>query len=95
MTKRRQLKGWTNKLIWGNNSLVLSSLINGPLRKEIEDEGGLKLVYIDPPFNVGDDFEFEIEVGDEKLSKKRNALEQLAYSDTWGEQEDSFLIDAL
>ena len=32
----RQLKGWTNKLIWGNNSLVLSSLINGPLRKEIE-----------------------------------------------------------
>ena len=87
----RQLKGWTNKLIWGNNSLVLSSLINGPLRKEIEDEGGLKLVYIDPPFNVGDDFQFEIEVGDEKLSKKRNALEQLAYSDTWGRGEDSFL----
>ena len=38
----RQLKGWTNKLIWGNNSLVLSSLINGPLRKEIEEQGGLK-----------------------------------------------------
>ena len=87
----RQLKGWTNKLIWGNNSLVLSSLINGPLRKEIEDEGGLKLVYIDPPFDVGDDFEFEIEIGNKTLAKKRNALEQLAFSDTWGKGEDSFL----
>jgi len=87
----RKLRGWTNKLIWGNNSLVLSSLINGSLREEIEEQGGLKLVYIDPPFNVGDDFEFEIEVGKEKLNKKRNALEQLAYSDTWGKGEDSFL----
>jgi adenine specific DNA methylase Mod len=87
----RKLRGWTNKLIWGNNSLVLSSLINGSLREEIEKQGGLKLVYIDPPFNVGDDFEFEIEVGKEKLNKKRNALEQLAYSDTWGKGEDSFL----
>jgi len=87
----RKLRGWTNKLIWGNNSLVLSSLINGSLREEIEKQGGLKLIYIDPPFNVGDDFEFEIEVGKEKLNKKRNALEQLAYSDTWGKGEDSFL----
>ena len=87
----RQLRGWTNKLIWGNNSLVLSSLINGPLRKEIEKEGGIKLVYIDPPFDVGDDFEFDVEIGDETLSKKRNALEQLAFSDTWGKGEDSFL----
>jgi DNA modification methylase len=87
----RKLRGWTNKLIWGNNSLVLSSLINGSLREEIEEQGGLKLVYIDPPFNVGDDFEFEIEVGKEKLNKKRNALEQLAFSDTWGKGADSFL----
>ena len=35
--------------------MVLSSLINGPLRKEIEEQGGLKLVYIDPPFDVGDE----------------------------------------
>jgi adenine specific DNA methylase Mod len=87
----RKLRGWTNKLIWGNNSLVLSSLINGPLRKEIEEQGGLKLVYIDPPFNVGDDFEFDIEIGNQTLSKKRNALEQLAFSDTWGKGSDSFL----
>lgn len=42
-TRGRQLKGWTNKLIWGDNKLILSSLKNGPLRQEIEDQGGLKL----------------------------------------------------
>ena len=37
----RQLKGWTNKFIWGDNNLILSSLVNGPLRDEIEKQGGL------------------------------------------------------
>ena len=86
----RQQRG-TNKLIWGNNSLILSSLINGNLRDEIESAGGLKLVYIDPPFDVGDDFTSTIEIGNESIEKKRNALEQLAFSDTWGEGEDSFI----
>ena len=31
--KGRQLGGWTNKLIWGDNKLVLSSLVNGPVGK--------------------------------------------------------------
>ena len=35
----RKLTGWTNKLIWGNNSLILSSLINGEIREEIKREG--------------------------------------------------------
>lgn len=28
----RQIGGWTNKLIWGDNRLILSSLANGPMR---------------------------------------------------------------
>jgi adenine-specific DNA-methyltransferase len=59
----RQISGWTNKLIWGDNKLILSSLKNGPLRKKIEAEGGLKLIYIDPPFDVGADFSMNIEIG--------------------------------
>lgn len=35
-----QDKGWTNKLIWGDNKLILSSLKNGPMREEIERQGG-------------------------------------------------------
>ena len=60
----RQLKGWTNKLIWGDNKFILSSLKNGPLRNEIEKNGGIKLIYIDPPFDVNANFHMSVEVGD-------------------------------
>ena len=72
----RQLKGWTNKLIWGDNKLILSSLKNGPLREEIEQQGGLKLIYIDPPFDVGADFSMDIEIGGDTFAKKPNILEK-------------------
>ena len=87
----RQLKGWTNKLIWGDNKLILSSMKNGPLCEEIEKNGGLKLIYIDPPFDVGADFSMDIEVGDDTFTKKPNILEEIAYRDTWGKGADSFL----
>jgi site-specific DNA-methyltransferase (adenine-specific)/adenine-specific DNA-methyltransferase len=90
-TRGRQLKGWTNKLIWGDNKLVLASLKNGPLRREIEEQGGIKLIYIDPPFDVGADFSMNIEIGDEAFTKKPNVLEELAYRDTWGKGTDSFI----
>ena len=87
----RQLKGWTNKLIWGDNKLILSSLKNGPLREEIEKQGGIKLIYIDPPFDVGADFSMDIEIGGDTFTKKPNILEELAYRDTWGKGSDSFI----
>lgn len=87
----RQLKGWQNKLIWGDNKLILSSLKNGPLREEIEKQGGIKLIYIDPPFDVGADFSMDIEVGDNSFTKKPNILEEIAYRDTWGKGIDSFI----
>ena len=87
----RQLKGWTNKLIWGDNKLILSSLKNGPLREEIEKQGGIRLIYIDPPFDVGADFSMDIEIGGDTFTKKPNVLEELAYRDTWGKGADSFI----
>ncbi|PKN49562.1 MAG: site-specific DNA-methyltransferase, partial [Deltaproteobacteria bacterium HGW-Deltaproteobacteria-16] len=90
-SRGRQLKGWTNKLIWGDNKLILSSLKNGPLREEIEAQGGLKLIYIDPPFDVGADFSMDIEIGGDTFTKRANVLEELAYRDTWGRGADSFI----
>ncbi|MDD5370573.1 MAG: site-specific DNA-methyltransferase [Anaerolineaceae bacterium] len=87
----RQLQGWTNKLIWGDNKLILSSLKNGPMREEIEKQGGLKLIYIDPPFDVGADFSMDIEIGGDTFTKKPNILEEIAYRDTWGKGSDSFI----
>lgn len=90
-SRGRQLRGWTNKLIWGDNKLILSSLKSGALRKQIEDAGGLKLIYIDPPFDVGADFSMDIEIGGETFHKEPNLLEQIAYRDTWGRGADSFI----
>ncbi len=87
----RQLQGWANKLIWGDNKLILSSLKNGPLRDKIEKQGGIKLIYIDPPFDVGADFSMDIEIGDNTFTKKPNILEEIAYRDTWGKGADSFI----
>ncbi|MER8589593.1 site-specific DNA-methyltransferase [Mesorhizobium sp. M1338] len=90
-SRGRQLRGWNNKLIWGDNKLILSSLKNGPLREEIERQGGLKLIYIDPPFDMGADFSMDIEIGDDTFTKKPNILEEIAYRDTWGRGSDSFI----
>lgn len=90
-TGGRQISGWTNKLIWGDNKLILSSLKNGPLRQQIEEQGGIKLIYIDPPFDVGADFSMNVKIGDENLTKKASVLEEIAYRDTWGRGADSFL----
>ncbi len=91
----RQTKGWANKLIWGDNKYILSSLKNGPLRKEIEDNGGIKLIYIDPPFDVGADFHLNIKWGGAEAKsnyeKSPNILEQIAYRDTWGDGQNSYL----
>lgn len=87
----RQIDGWSNKLIWGDNKYILSSLKNGPMRDAIEKEGGLKLIYIDPPFDTAADFSIEVNIGEKQYHKKQNALEHIAYSDTWGDGEDSFL----
>lgn len=91
----RQIAGWTNKLIWGDNKLILSSLKNGPMRKEIEAQGGLKLIYIDPPFDVGADFSMDIEIGEgddaESFTKRPSVIEEIAYRDTWGRGADSFI----
>ncbi|MBU2522253.1 MAG: site-specific DNA-methyltransferase [Proteobacteria bacterium] len=91
MQTGRQIKGWNNKLIWGDNKLILSSLKNGPLREEIEAQGGINLIYIDPPFDVGADFSMDIEIGGETLTKKPGILEEIAYRDTWGKGADSFI----
>ena len=90
-SRGRQLRGWTNKLIWGDNKLILSSLKSGALRQQIEEAGGIKLIYIDPPFDVGADFSVDIEIGAETFHKDPNLLEQIAYRDTWGQGADSFV----
>jgi len=77
-------RDWKNKLIWGDNKYVLSSL-------KRKYEGKIDLIYIDPPFATGSDFSLEIEVGDNTVTKEPSIIEELAYRDTWGKGLQSYL----
>jgi len=73
-----------NLLIWGDNKLVMSSLL-------AEFAGQVKLIYIDPPFATGDDFSVRVQIGDTDVVKQPSILEEHAYRDTWGLGRSSYL----
>ena len=83
-TKRAQDKTWRNRLIWGDNKIVMASLLP-------ELAGKIKLIYIDPPFATGQDFSFRLQVGDEEIVKEPSVIEDKAYRDTWGDGLHSYL----
>ena len=75
-----------NMLIWGDNKLVMASLLK-------DFKGKIDLIYIDPPFDVGADFTMNVPVGDAKetIGKDQSTLEMVAYRDMWGKGTDSYL----
>jgi len=75
---------WKNRLIWGDNLLIMGSLLK-------EFAGKINLIYIDPPFATGDDFSFEVQIGDQEITKEPSALEVKAYRDTWAKGMQSYL----
>lgn len=83
-TGSREERAPRNRLIWGDNKLVLSSLLK-------EHAGEIKLVYIDPPFDTGADFSHRLRVGDSSIDKAPSVLEEHAYRDTWGRGPASYL----
>jgi DNA modification methylase len=82
--------GWTNKLIFGDNLMALKNLY-----EDSNIKGKVKLIYIDPPFDVGADFSMDIEIGQgdktDTFTKRPSIMEEIAYRDTWGKGADSFI----
>ena len=79
-------EGWRNKLIWGDNLLVMGSLL--------EKFGGkIDLIYIDPPFATGSDFRFNARIGEQgdEATKEHSIIEEKAYRDTWKHGLSSYL----
>ncbi len=79
-------EGWKNKLIWGDNLLVMGSLLE-------KFAGKIDLIYIDPPFATGADFSFTAHIGEAnlELTKEQSSVEEKAYRDTWGQGMISYL----
>lgn len=84
--KTKRLDDFRNMLLWGDNKLVIASLLK-------EFRGRVDLIYIDPPFDVGADFTMNVPIGEEEdtVDKDQSALEMVAYRDTWGKGTDSYV----
>jgi len=87
VTEKKEISEQPNRLIWGDNLLVMQALLAQGY------EGQIDLIYIDPPFNSGEDYNFttSISIGDVKYDKEIPVQERLAYTDTWIRGVDSFL----
>ncbi|MCE8422935.1 MAG: hypothetical protein J5U16_03250, partial [Candidatus Methanoperedens sp.] len=86
-TEKKEIHIQPNRLIWGDNLLVMQALLAQGY------EGQIDLIYIDPPFNTGENFNFpnEVTIEDKTFEKEMPMSERLAYTDTWDRGIDSFL----
>ncbi len=84
--KKAHRDDFRNMLIWGDNKLVMASLLR-------DYKGKIDLIYIDPPFDVGTDFSMQLQIGEsnESITKEQSVLETIVYNDIWGKGTDSYL----
>jgi DNA modification methylase len=83
---------WTNTLIRGDNLAVLRSEW---LRERVRECGGIKVVYIDPPFDVGTDFSMKVEVPGSRGIAGKLSWKEHAYSDRWGGRNGPTYFDMM
>jgi len=85
LEKFKSKESWENLLIWGENKLVMLSLLKNFSQK-------INLIYFDPPFATGGEFNFKIYIGERANSdNSQRWINKVAYSDTWKEGIDSYL----
>ena len=83
---------WINRLIYGDNLLVMQALLAGDEKTGLSTlRGKVDLIYIDPPFDSKADYRTKIHLPGTDISQKPTAVEQFAYSDTWKDGTASYL----
>ena len=83
---------WKNRLIYGDNILVMQGLLAGDSASGLESmRGKIDLIYIDPPFDSKADYRTKITLPNVNLNQKPTVIEQFAYADTWKDGTVSYL----
>jgi hypothetical protein len=67
--EKKRRDDFRNRLIWGDNKLVMASLL-------AEFKGKLDLIYIDPPFDVGADFTMNVPIGERPIMFGNGCLQR-------------------
>src|SRR5574344_1322478 len=85
-------KEWSNRLIYGDNLIVMPALLAGDKASGLESmRGKIDLIYIDPPYDSKADYRTPVFLPGANLLQKPTVIEQFAYSDTWKEGTVSYL----
>lgn len=83
---------WMNRLIYGDNLLVMQALIAGDEAMGLPSlRGKVDLIYIDPPFDSKADYRTRINLPGIDIEQKPTVIEQFAYADTWQDGTVSYL----
>ncbi len=83
---------WMNRLVYGDNLLVMQSLLSGDSATGLPSmRGKIDLIYIDPPFDSKADYRSKVTLPGADLEQKPTVIEQFAYADTWKDGTVSYL----
>ena len=78
--KDGRIKDWINKIFWGDNIQVMSHLLK-------EFRGKVDLIYIDPPFDSGENYKKTVKLKGKTIQNDNNLFEQKQYGDIWSNDE--------
>lgn len=85
-------KSWMNRLVYGDNLLVMQALLAGDPESGLPSmRGKIDLIYIDPPFDSKADYRTKVTLPGVDLEQKPTVIEQFAYADTWKDGTVSYL----
>lgn len=83
---------WMNRLVYGDNLLVMQALLAGDQESGLPSmRGKIDLIYIDPPFDSKADYRTKVTLPGVDLEQKPTVIEQFAYADTWKDGTVSYL----
>ena len=90
--KEVEAQEWHNRLVYGDNLLVMQALLAGDSATGLESmRGKIDLIYIDPPFDSKADYRTKITLPSGDIQQKPTVIEQFAYADTWKDGTASYL----
>ena len=91
-SRQNETQDWHNRLIYGDNLLVMQALLAGDEPSGLSSmRGKIDLIYIDPPFDSKADYRTKIKLPSGDIEQKPSVIEQFAYADTWQDGTVSYL----
>lgn len=92
LTETVEDKSWLNRLVYGDNLLVMQALLAGDEKSGLPSmRGKIDLIYIDPPFDSKADYRTKVTIPGTEIEQKPTVIEQFAYADTWKDGTASYL----